>query len=455
MFSKPFRVKSNSQLKGSEKKKFRNELLKKFSILTEDDLTEIIQNKDVVISTKVLCHSGEHVLVYCVQKLPIVFEVDGIMFPTVYMLWKFPNLLYTFTTWPEVLPKITGGADLMLPGVILKDGFHVKAFGKLEKGDRVAINLSNNCAPIAVGRTALCSMDMYMSAKRGKAVNILHFVGDHLWGYGTKLLAPNLGPPEGIDLDADDEAKGNEIEENQQPGVESEKIEQSEVHKSDPNVPNLQISSKEPNQDESSVKVEDDNATEIEGIPSKLAVKKEDPEKSVVTNGTEQGEKEIMDELIKYCFLKALNTTAKKADYPILSSKFYKLHMLPACPSGKTIDVKKSSHKKLSVFLSNMQMLGVVTVKELTKGVESIMNVNTSHELLRNFIDIFVHDEAGASTSQMVTLDSNCRPEITEMYVVTAAVLPIFRKFDLKKGASIPIATARKLITQYVKEESL
>ncbi|KAK7792036.1 hypothetical protein R5R35_001673 [Gryllus longicercus] len=455
MFSKPFRVKSNSQLKGSERKKFRAELLKNFSTLTEEDLPEIIQNKEVVISMKVLCHSGEHVLVYCVQKLPIVFEVDGIMFPTVYMLWKIPNLLYTFTTWPQVLPKITGGADLMLPGVVLKDGFHVKAFGKLEKGERVAVNLSNNSAPIAVGRTALSSMDMYMSAKRGKAVNILHFVGDELWGYGTKLPTPNLGPPEGFEvLGSDEEAEGTGSVENKSPD-ENEGLEQSKGDENIPNLCDLQIASNEPVQDESSVKLQEDNATDDGDIQNNLSISKEEPETSGVSGSTEQGEREIMDELVEYCFLKALNTSAKKADYPMLSSKFYKLHMLPACPSDKTLDIKKSSHKKLSVFLSKMNVLGVVSVKELTKGVESIMNVNVSHELIRNFVDIFAQDEAGASSSQMVALDSNCRPEITEMYVVTAAVLPIFSKFDLKKGASVPIATARKLITDYVKAESL
>lgn len=58
-----------------------------------------------------------------------------------------------------------------------------------------------------------------------------------------------------------------------------------------------------------------------------------------------------MDELLDYCFLKALKTTAKKIDLPVLTSNFYRLHIVPACPADKSLDVKKSSFKKLSKFL--------------------------------------------------------------------------------------------------------
>ena len=63
-----------------------------------------------------------------------------------------------------------------------------------------------------------------------------------------------------------------------------------------------------------------------------------------------------MDELIHNAFLQSLRTTAKKLELPVLTSTFYRQHMLPACPSeiGGPIDLKKSSYKKLSKFLSKM-----------------------------------------------------------------------------------------------------
>ena len=43
------------------------------------------------------------------------------------------------------------------------------------------------------------------------------------------------------------------------------------------------------------------------------------------------------------------------------------------------MDVKKSSHKKLSKFLFVMQQREYVVVKELSKGVESITAVHKDH----------------------------------------------------------------------------
>lgn len=57
---------------------------------------------------------------------------------------------------------------------------------------------------------------------------------------------------------------------------------------------------------------------------------------------------EAMDNLLLHCFLKTWKTSAKKIDLPILTSNFYRLHMIPACPDGVTLDIKKSSYKKLS-----------------------------------------------------------------------------------------------------------
>lgn len=58
-----------------------------------------------------------------------------------------------------------------------------------------------------------------------------------------------------------------------------------------------------------------------------------------------------MDELFMHCFLKALKTTAKKVEIPILTSNFFRLHMVKVCPDNQTLDVKKSTYKKLSKVL--------------------------------------------------------------------------------------------------------
>ena len=37
---------------------------------------------------------------------------------------------------------------------------------------------------------------MYMAVRHGKAVDVLHCVGDELWGAGTRVEVPSMGPPD-------------------------------------------------------------------------------------------------------------------------------------------------------------------------------------------------------------------------------------------------------------------
>lgn len=81
-----------------------------------------------------------------------------------------------------------------------------------------------------------------------------------------------------------------------------------------------------------------------------------------------------MDQLLEYCFLKACKTTIKSSDLPMLSSNFFKNHLLVVCPPGKNVDVKKSRYKKLSVFLAEMKAKGIINTS-ITKGVETLLSI--------------------------------------------------------------------------------
>ena len=123
MFCKPFRVKSNTQLKGSDKKKLKAEIRKKFhgfavpeSHPGPDPIDDVITPKDEVTVSKVYTFSGESYLVYYQLKNPIFFEPEkdrGNLLPTVYTLWKCPYLMPALTTHPLVLEKLANGADLV------------------------------------------------------------------------------------------------------------------------------------------------------------------------------------------------------------------------------------------------------------------------------------------------------------------------------------------------------
>ena len=61
-------------------------------------------------------------MVFQVEKEPLffMFEKEKKIFPSVYLLWRYPDLLPTFTTQPPVIKNLANGADLMLPGVVIK-----------------------------------------------------------------------------------------------------------------------------------------------------------------------------------------------------------------------------------------------------------------------------------------------------------------------------------------------
>lgn len=431
MFKKPFKVKSNSQLKGSDRKKLLNDLQANFSSLSEDSVTKVLPPKEPVFMVKLVTHSGQLVILYCVQKLPVVFDIDGVMYPTVFMLWHVPDLLYTFTTHPQVFSAISGGADLMLPGVICRGTLNMNSYGKVNKGTRVAINLSNNKAPIAVGITALSSFDMYMAARRGKCVQVFHCYGDQLSNYGTKLQIPELGP---VFMTKEDSVEDITTEDNKK----SDETECTREHENGQKsgIPEYVKKTALPDENEDYKKKIEQKDEKEENIDSAPPVNS-------------------MDNLITYCFLKALKTSVKKVELPILVSSFYKVHMIPACPQSMTIDLKKSSYKKISNFLEDMVKKKVITLQTVTKGVQSVSHVHYENSLLKDFFDEYAEDEPVKCPVVDQVSSKNAVPEITEQYTITAAVLPVFERYLYKKKDSVSVQTVRKVITDYVKQNNL
>lgn len=414
--------------------------MKQFPQLSESDLQVLFPPKEVISAIKIVTHGGDLVIVYCVQKLPLIFELGEKMYPTVCLLWSFPSVLPSFTIWPQVFDRLAAGADLMLPGIVLKGQLHIKAYGNLQKGEAVAINMMTNKAPVAVGLTALSSFDMYMAAQHGRAVRILHLVGDELWSYGTKLTIPELGPPPGFEVDVNVSSvsvdEGVSVIPESASRVKSETVSDSDMLTSSISQPS--------NLEESTVEHICTSAKDLvldviaADISEELSIKDVSESGTIHQENVAVGEapkldvnpQENMDKLLEYCFLKAWKTTAKKVEFPLLTSNFYKLHMIPACPSGKQLDLKRSSYKKLSKFLSAMESLDIVKVRELTKGVESIMTVNTNHPRLKGFVDT---QESSETVGQTCAVSATAvKPAVVELYTVTAAVLPLFSSFGLR-----------------------
>lgn len=117
--------------------------------LSDEEIQSLLPKKESISIMKIVTHGGYICKVYCVAKVPMFFQLDSshktiMLFPTIYTLWHHPYLLSTFTTRALVISKLAGGADLMLPGLVLKAPLTLYTFGKLPKGTPVSINTEDN-----------------------------------------------------------------------------------------------------------------------------------------------------------------------------------------------------------------------------------------------------------------------------------------------------------------------
>uniref|UniRef100_A0A8C8S7Y6 Eukaryotic translation initiation factor 2D n=1 Tax=Pelusios castaneus TaxID=367368 RepID=A0A8C8S7Y6_9SAUR len=439
MFSKAFRVKSNSAIKGSDRRKLRADIAAAFPTLSSEQLAEFVPNKEELNVVKLYAHKGDAVTVYANNRNPVLFEVEKTLYPTVYTLWSYPDLLPAFSTWPPVLQKLAGGADLMLPGVT------VPCFGlpEVQKGTLCAITLVGNRAPVAVGVATMSTAEMLAAGMKGKGIAVLHAYTDHLWGFGDKSSPPTLAPlvVEPAELESAGEDKTDE-----------------EGSEPDTNLsidPSLQM-------DFCSWSLrEGDGSARLaeEEQPGETGAAERAEDTAEVQQETEGGRtpQEQMDELLHQCFFHALKCKVKKSELPLLTSTFLRNYMFSCCPDGQQLDIKKSSYKKLSKFLQYMQQQKIVQVKELNKGVESIVDVDWKHSDIKSFVVPETLSVASAAQESKSRDGEQLyhAPEIIPLYGVSAKMAPLFQESGHKKGSILSSSDVRNIITSYVKTNEL
>ncbi|XP_062066228.1 eukaryotic translation initiation factor 2D isoform X1 [Lepus europaeus] len=406
MFAKAFRVKSNTAIKGSDRRKLRADVAAAFPTLGTDQVSELVPGKEELNTVKLYAHRGDAVTVYVSGGNPILFELEKNLYPTVYMLWSHPDLLPTFTTWPLVLEKLVGGADLMLPGLVVPPA----GLPQVQKGDLCAIALVGNRAPVAIGVAAMSTEEMLTSGLKGRGFSVLHTYQDHLWRSGDKSSPPSIAPLVVDPADLSDDKESVQVD----PVLQGEEEGNGETALSE--------------------------ATSAGG-------QDQDPTDSRTLQ-------ERMDELLQQCFLHALKCRIRKADLPLLTSTLLGSHMFSCCPEGHQLDIKKSSYKKLSKFLQHMQQEQIVQVKELSKGVESIVAVDWRHPRITSFVI-----PEPSPTSQSVQEGSREQPyrppDIKPLYCVPANMTLLFQESGHKKGSVLEGSEVRAIIINYAKKNDL
>ncbi|PFX20867.1 Eukaryotic translation initiation factor 2D [Stylophora pistillata] len=370
MFQKPFRVKSNTSIRGSDR--------------------------------------GE----------PIFFEVEKKVFPT----------------------------DLMLPGVILPcEG--LSALGRFERGTLCSVCLKGNRAPVAVGTTLVSSKDLLEDGLRGKGVKIEHVYLDQLWAQGSKTQLPQLN-------ETNEQVEMANVNDHMQELSfdETEDINHKEVEETESSEGFAQRDGRR----EEEVSVQESNGLNPLSTSVTNADSDEVGQEFLEFEGETNSQDKLlenMDDLLEYCFFCSL-MRMKKVELPVLTSTFSRSYLLPSCPEGKSVDIKKSSYKKLSKFLQCMQERGLISLQEASKGVDHITRIAWDHPELKDFkANAPAVDSVSAETSS-----PSCSAEppcIEELFSVSAALLPIFSEFGFRKNDIINHAGVRSTMTNYVKAHDL
>ncbi|NXS06725.1 EIF2D factor, partial [Neodrepanis coruscans] len=418
------------------RRKLRSDVAAAFPSLGAEQLAELIPNKEELNVIKIYTHKGEALTVYMNHRNPILFEVEKALYPTVYTLWVYPDLLPAFSTWPPVLQKLAGGADLMLPGVVVPPS----GLPQVEQGTFCAVTLLGNRAPVAVAVATMSTAEMLAAGMKGKGFAVLHTYLDHLWEYGDKSSPPTLAP-----LVPDPAAQEGAGDEEEQEGKEP-------VSSSSPDpVQHVDIRDLSLKEQESCAELGKEELLEHRAAEPVENASPEDQQEAEDSRTPQ----EQMDALFNQCFFHALKCKVKKSDLPLLTSTFLRSHMFPCCPAGQQLDIKKSSYKKFSKFLQCMQNQKILQVKELNKGVESIVEVDWKHPDIRAFA---VPEGFSASSAQDRSEDREQvyhAPEIIPLYGVSTKMIPLFQESGHRKGSILSSSEVRNIIINYVKTNEL
>lgn len=117
------------------------------------------------------------------------------------------------------------------------------------------------------------------------------------------------------------------------------------------------------------------------------------------------------------------------------------------------MDMKKTTYKKLSKFLTKMQAEGIITVAEQKKGVEVISAIKFDHPKLESFRVVKYDDFP--TTSNVEKSESFEPPVVTELKIVSGDVAKFFRACGFAKGDALTLIQVRDCVRDFVEKNNL
>ena len=161
-------VKNRHRLKSKDAKKIQHDIQKIFT--------------SVIIEEKQCIETGfveGNKLVFLDNKPCFIYLNEEIIF-TVFGIDKLRPKENFVVIDMGAVKFVTSGADVMAPGITDADT-------SIEKGDQVWICDEKNHKPLAIG-IAIITGEQMINEKKGKAIKVIHYVGDKIWDFVAKSL---------------------------------------------------------------------------------------------------------------------------------------------------------------------------------------------------------------------------------------------------------------------------
>jgi translation initiation factor 2D len=171
-------------LKNKETKKLKTDILAQFPLLEESQLA-ILFGKNNVTHAKL----ASRTIIYLVDDIPLFFDHSGRnnLFPTIFTLWLFPNILRNYIIYAPVSSFIIKGADLMLPGLATYTGLE-----GCKENEKMCVRVHGNPLPFAVGTSLKTWESTENVVRKGRILSVLHSYNDCL-SLSNKKSVSNSG----------------------------------------------------------------------------------------------------------------------------------------------------------------------------------------------------------------------------------------------------------------------
>jgi len=162
------KIKNRHRLKSKDIRILNNELHKIFNVDFLDERA-VVETGDI-----------EGFKTIFIDSEPCFITLDNQTILTLYGVNKFKPVKKYVTVDMGAVKFVTNGADVMSPGIVDADK-------EIVENDQVWIRDMNNKKPLAIGIALMSGEDM-ISKNKGKAIKIVHHVGDKIWNFFAKSL---------------------------------------------------------------------------------------------------------------------------------------------------------------------------------------------------------------------------------------------------------------------------